>query len=241
MAVKIENKAIFYHIPKTAGNWVRTVLKKQNIETEEIGYKHANYDRVHAKTNGEMSGRNHLKEAGRKGINRVLKTFGYSSKKRKNMFEFCFVRNPIEWYESWWRYQEYKRNWKKWGKKNWHPNRALNGLGSNRFNEFVKKVLKEKTGYATELMFSYTRPEMNFIGRKENIRNDLKKALNMAKIKFDESTLESQKRKNVTENRHENVKWKSSIKNEVIVTESCSLLRFGYMQKHDLYEKIGVN
>ena len=66
------------------------------------------------------------------------------------------MRNPFSWYESWWRYQE-ERGWPEWPNRDvcpWHPNEALNGLGSNSFNQFMYKVVNERPGYVTEMFYS---------------------------------------------------------------------------------------
>jgi len=42
MALKIGNKALFYHIPKTARNWVRIIIEKEGKNREEKGQKSSN-------------------------------------------------------------------------------------------------------------------------------------------------------------------------------------------------------
>ena len=46
MALLLKNGAVFLHIPKTGGNWVREVLGKLDLIESEIGHKHSDVDRV---------------------------------------------------------------------------------------------------------------------------------------------------------------------------------------------------
>jgi len=46
MALLLRNGAVFLHIPKTGGNWVRGVLEKLDFIEGEIGHKHLDVDRV---------------------------------------------------------------------------------------------------------------------------------------------------------------------------------------------------
>lgn len=88
MALKIGNKALFYHIPKTAGNWVRSIIEKEGIYTEEIGHKHSNYDRVDLNKDVQLSGREHLKKAGKKLYKRTFKSVNKKNKSRKTYSNF---------------------------------------------------------------------------------------------------------------------------------------------------------
>ena len=69
------------------------------------------------------------------------------------------------------------RGWIHWGAQNnvedWHPNAILNGLGSDDFNQFIKNVVHKRPGYVSELFFSYTKPGITFIGKTENLTDDL--------------------------------------------------------------------
>jgi hypothetical protein len=239
MALKIEDKAVFYHIPKTAGNWVRSVIDKERMRTEEIGHKHSNYDRVDINKSVQMSGRSHLKQAGKRLYKKVFTSTGKkTSRKKKHIFRFCFVRNPLDWYESWWRYQNYKRDWKKWGKEKWHPNRALDGLGSKSFNEFIENVLNKRPGYVTELFFSYVKPEIDFVGKKENIRNDLFYVFENAGISHNRKVVKKENKKNVSSKYKKNINWNKNLKNKMIVAEAPSMIRFGYMSFAEVKNKI---
>ena len=71
-------RSIFYHIPKTAGEWVRAAIARAGIPAVELGpspnpivNKHNTYRTVEA--NGK--------------------------------FKFAFVRHPLQWYPSFWSYR----------------------------------------------------------------------------------------------------------------------------------------
>ena len=55
----------------------------------------------------------------------------------------------------------------------WHPNAMLNGLGSSDFNTFVSNVNRKRPGFVTEMYGWYVRPGVHFVGRQENLAEDL--------------------------------------------------------------------
>ena len=99
MAIILKNGAVFLHIPKTGGNWVTTILRELNLIKENIAHKHADINHFFAPPS-----------RGRKAImkyaaHRML----YPPKEKPYMF--CFVRNPLNWYESWFKYMlEFSKN-----------------------------------------------------------------------------------------------------------------------------------
>jgi len=99
---------------------------------------------------------------------------------------FAFVRHPLTWYESWWKYQQ----WQKWPKigtasvpRTSHPQTCLEGLGSDDFNAFVHNVLRHEPAYVTRLYEWFLGPENAphidpaFVGRLETIHADLSRFL----------------------------------------------------------------
>jgi len=71
MAIRI-NKAIFLHIPKTGGTWLRNYFRETGMILEEIGLTHVN----------GVGLTTHIKDS-------------------KDLI-FCFVRHPLTWYRSYW-------------------------------------------------------------------------------------------------------------------------------------------
>src|SRR5262245_16462215 len=87
--------ALFLHIPKTGGTWVEEVLKECGILAEQAAVTDA------------VTWRHPL---------RGHHLHDYS-------FVFAFVRHPLSWYESWWKFQA--GSWTQHEPGVWHPQRVL--------------------------------------------------------------------------------------------------------------------
>ena len=88
-------------------------------------------------------------------------------------FVFCFVRHPLEWYRSFWAHRQ---------KKGWPADMPQDGCRSDNFNEFVERRCEHHPGFLGELYAAYTGwpIAVDFVGRHENLRNDLEKAVRLA-------------------------------------------------------------
>ena len=239
MAIKMINGAEFLHVPKTGGSWIYSVLESNNLVLSSIGHKHADFD-FSLFPDRSLSGREHILKAYQ------LLRYKFSTKNKAQFeqpFKFCFVRNPLNWYESWWKYME-GRNWNNWGEvnsaKNWHPNSVLNGLGSSDFNEFIWNVIKERPGYVTELFFSYTKAGISFIGRYENLRQDLYDVLNILNFNIDHESLMNSQKVNVSKVLSSEVEWDPMLKETITKLELPAMIHFGYLNKDEQHE-LGVH
>ncbi|WP_181280541.1 sulfotransferase family 2 domain-containing protein [Aphanothece hegewaldii] len=250
MTAKLINGAEFLHIPKTGGCWVREILEQNNlllVNRRHLYYKHADYDRnlFFPLTTFQE----HLSEAARLFLaeTRFSKLLQYWPKSSDNsVFRFCFVRHPLSWYESWWKFMRAKE-WNDWGVQNsqqsWHPNAILNGLGSDDFNEFVRNVVKKRPGYVTELMFAYTKPGISFIGKTENLKEDLIYVLDLLELKYDKASIEQSGKSNVSETDPAEIRWDPDLYRTVMRLELPALLHFGYLsdeEKSDLGIKMPI-
>ncbi len=171
-------KSVFLHVQKTGGHWVNDCLVKCNlIENPTIDH----YNRI--------------------------------PKGCKNFFKFTFIRNPIDWYVSRWRCPHHRgRCW--WNgidsaspkfndeKSNFNLNTSdLDAQNVDEFNDFnvwVKRILncplvqKNNIGMASLHMQEKINLS-NFVGKKENVKNDLIKALTLAGEVFDKEIIENNK------------------------------------------------
>ncbi len=95
MAVVLKN-AIFLHIPKTGGEWVRKILLDCELESLKVD-KHA--DLLKFKQHPVLA-----------GLSRP--------------FRFAFVRHPLGWYRSFWTFQS-RRGWKGIPEALLHPPSAM--------------------------------------------------------------------------------------------------------------------
>lgn len=224
MALVLKNGAVFLHIPKTGGNWVTKALHENGLIKGVIpGRKHLDVDRVLARLSHGM-----------------IPTFKYYTlrsigKRPKKPFIFCFVRHPFSWYESWFKYMsQSSRQWHDWGNEKecrvwrWHPNSVLNGLGAPDFNQFVRNVVRKRPGYVTELYGWYTKPQVDFIGKQENLGEDLIRVLKILDLKFDEDYLRSLPAFGASPKLKKQIEWDPDLREEVARLEHAGMVRYGY-------------
>jgi hypothetical protein len=222
MALVLKNKAVFLHIPKTGGNWVRKVLEELDLIDREVAHKHADIDHYFAPFYQNKKSKTVITKY---IFREVFSPF------IKKPFMFCFVRNPLSWYESWFRYASQPRiKGLRFGRKKdiigWHPNAMLNGLVTSDFNQFIRNIIDSRPGYVTELYGWYTRPQMDFIGKQENLADDLVKVLKIMNIKFDEEFIRNYKKVGVSDKKE--IVWQKELEKEAALCEYSGMLRYGY-------------
>lgn len=225
MALMLKNGAVFVHIPKTGGMWVTDVLTKCGLVKYRFSQKHADMERIlHCGRHYPLW---HLKKCLRRGPlwHRDIVAG----------FKFCFVRHPLRWYESFWRYM-CGRGWNEWahrtrsGKRLWHPNAMLDGLGSDDFNEFIRGVAARRPGYVTEYLGWYTTPEMDFIGKQESLVDDLIRVLDVLNENYDEDRIRNWPRVNESRGPKGRPEWDPELRAEVERLEYAALVRYGYAE-----------
>lgn len=232
MALLLKSGGIFLHIPKTGGSWVTKILKEQNLVKANFGHKHASFDRVVFRENFEKSHKLIPSLMGRWFTKYFARTQLHED------YMFCFVRHPLSWLESYWRYRV-DHDWKHWGtvrsKVYWHPNAILNGLGDNDFSQFEE--WDGRPGYVSEFYSEYTKAGINFIGRQENLTEDLITALNHLNENFDEDYIRSSSPFNVTKTPKTKATWDPEVRRAALITELPALIHYGYLndaEKEDL-------
>lgn len=163
----VADKFMFLHIPKTGGMWIRHAIKVLGIDHFEVADQHTHFTK-----NGEND--------------RLLAA--HSKEFYKNKFIFSFVRHPLSWYQSRWAFRM---------KHGWRP--SLHPLdfncASNDFAVFVDNAIRYRpTGWVTEEYTNFIDNvpwPINFIGRCENIVEDLITALKLSGEDVDESLVRS--------------------------------------------------
>jgi hypothetical protein len=227
----IGTNSVFIHVPKTGGVWVEKAMKAAGIKTSRFGHEHGVYDRM---IEEEMTFNGWIPSRIARRIHRGMRRMGFEKQPPRR---FCFVRNPLTWYESFWRYK-IDLNWQHWGREKrpayWHPNSALNGLDSDDFNEFMWKVMSKRPGYASELLMRFANPEVDFVGRTENLADDLVTILRKLEIPFDEAELRATTRTNESQAPNSRVVWDPDLRKLATQLELPALVHFGYVNISDL-------
>jgi len=230
MAILLKNDSIFLHIPKTGGNFVTTCLRDLNIVNKETYNKHYDLEHLFLPPSVQADGK---KKFIRYALRQIFSPFPRQVKKP---FTFCFVRNPISWYESWYKYMSQdSRRWKYWGDNNdlnqWHPNSPLNGLGDDNFNQMIKNILNNRPGYVSEMYSLYTNRGVDFIGKQENLVEDLIKVLSIMGIDFDTNHIRNYGKVGVSPNKE--IIWDDDLKKQIILSEYSAFKRYGYEETLD--------
>lgn len=143
----IPSNALFLHIPKTGGTWVEFALPHIGIQSEE------------PPTIDGVTYRHSLTAMFKDAF----------------PFIFTFVRHPLSWYESWWKFQAGR--WTIFEPGVWHPQRTLEKCASDDFSEFIRLCIKHEPGYVSRMYEWYVGPVgfeyVQFVGRNENLMDDL--------------------------------------------------------------------
>ncbi len=228
MALILKGGGVFLHIPKTGGNWVTAVLRECGLAQGGLGHKHADLDHLLIPMNYHRS---------------LVRAHVQVQKIKRRLdpkpFLFCFVRHPLKWYESWFKYQtQPARNWRNWGRTDdlfdWHPNAALNGCGADTFDQFIRNAIERRPGYVSEMFSQYARPQVDFVGKQESLREGLVTALKRLNLNFDEDFIMNFKEVGVSPQPKQRVEWDPELRKKMLRLEHIALLRHGYLDDGEL-------
>jgi hypothetical protein len=198
----VDHGVLFVHIPKTGGCWVRSVL-----DAIGVSYRHA---------------------SAREG-------YGYHYPPQhcveKYDAAFAFVRHPLSWYESWWKFQV--GTWKRFTPMKWHPQRCLEGLDDDDFNSWVTRVMNAQPAYVTRMYEWFLGPPPQAygrnlpaveIGRTETIREDLQRVLKDLGVASVDLSKISLPRQNVSSGPQP--EWHASVRDRAWRLERAAIARF---------------
>ena len=217
MAELLKSGAVLIHVPKTGGTWVREVLRKLNLlyRDSRMGLKHSTPE--------------HINDILRFRCGHFIRHWPFrptvTPKKLRDAFKFCFVRNPLRWYESWWKYMA--GHWHPWEADRWHPQRMIDNCGDDDFNVFLANILRNRPGYVSE-MYSWYTEGVDFVGKCESLADDLVRALDAAGLNVDIEVLHRFPSVNQSKSHLGEPEWDSMILQKIIDSESASIERFGY-------------
>ncbi|MAH46489.1 hypothetical protein CMI37_11695 [Candidatus Pacearchaeota archaeon] len=104
-------------------------------------------------------------------------------------FTFCFVRHPLDWYASFWAYR------KRLGLLTDHELDQI--IHTYSFPKYIEIILdKYPSGYVSTMYKKYT--YVDYVGRNENLVEDLIKALQLGNEQFNEEVIRKFPRANAS-------------------------------------------
>jgi len=185
--------SVFFHFPKTGGIWVREAVVNAGIPAVEA---------------------NHRTQLN-KGFHDTYRNSEFPADK----FLFTFVRNPADWYPSYWSYRMLA---------GWQYS-SLDSCMSADFGVFVRRVLRHfPRGYLSRHFEQFCGPPpgvLDFVGRMENLADDLVEALRRAGESFDEAKLRATSRANFSPVRPI---YPPGLREKILESERRAVERFGY-------------
>lgn len=221
MAVILKGGSLFLHLPKTGGSWVTRVLHDSGLVERELRKPHKHLDARRAVRAYRANSRARVGAFASRGLFRPAEP-GVP-------FMFCFVRHPVRWYESWYKYASHPEvAWKRFGRKGWHPNAMLDGLGDEDFSVFVRRVVERHPGYVSRMYRWYDQPGVAFVGRQERLRDDLVEVLRLLSVEFDEAAIRASKPLHVSPPPPRPIRWPPELLTEVQRLEQPAMARYGY-------------
>ena len=134
---------------------------------------------------------------------------------------FCFVRNPVEWYASFWAYRMIE---------GWRKDSILDTrCKATNFEKFMNNVFEHCSSYVTQLYELFVGTEkhqtIDDIGRQENLMNDLVRILKQNGELFNEKKLRATPPENVGVEKPE---YPMSLRKRVAENEKRMMDRFNY-------------
>ena len=118
-----EHNSLYLHVPKCGGFWVDEALRRVGIARQHVP---SPADETRADC--------HCRREDFDGDPDLV---------------FTFIRHPVAWYESVWKYQSGQpHNWDSW---EWHPMWPLRDLRHHDFPSFIDLVLKHCPGFLTRM------------------------------------------------------------------------------------------
>jgi hypothetical protein len=194
-AALVEDKAIFLHVPKTGGTWVSHAMRAAGLRLEPLSYATI-----------------------RPGSPQAHPTFDDVFYYRPR-FTFAFVRHPLDWWRSYWRYRM---------ETGWRDRPLIDQLArSDDFDQFVANVIEHLPGLAGVHFSRFVgRPgnEIDFVGHQESLADDLVRALTLAGIRFDERAIHSVSPRRTAE--YEMVAYTPDLASRLCAAEAEVIARF---------------
>lgn len=198
-----ERKALFLHVPRTGGTWIKEAMYLAGIPMEKWG---------------------RICELYRPRKHTIIPHIRPDLWARVGVV-VTFIRHPVSYYVSVWRFTT--RSWSiqpdkmKWAVRERNDPAAINEAvlrWKPNFDEWLDEMLEEEPGWATRWFERFVGPPggefCHFIGRTETIEQDAKQVLTMLGY----GNLWEEKRERIAEIRHARNKIRSSRAPHIEVT-----------------------
>ncbi|MEL6519801.1 MAG: hypothetical protein AAFQ66_02490 [Pseudomonadota bacterium] len=221
MPLMLRDGVVFLHAPKTGGNWVTSVLEEQGLVDFAFGHKHADAAHLTAPPFRSKRGGEYVRYV------RAMLRLRHMQEQRF----FYTVRNPFDWYESWFKYQgSDKRQWRNWGAPpnpfQWHVNSPLNCEAPASFSEFMTFVTDKVPGYATRLFGQYRAIGPAHVLKNETLAEDLCHALTAYGLPHDRERIMTAGR--VGESPSQQIEWDPALRQKVRDLDRAAFVEYGY-------------
>lgn len=203
-------KSVFVHIPKTGGQWVVEALKNAGLTVDPLGVVHTTPDEI----NHEQAFR-----------------------ERRSVF--AMVRHPLSWYQSMWAHRT-DEEWEDIDDTDWFTDRWVKVWAeftkfsrADEFGEYVRRCCARfPDGFVSMLYDAYT-DECTFVGKQEQLVDDLIRALALAGEQFDTERIRTTTPRNVRgcqPRRLSRSAYTPELMELVMSTEARAIERFGYQR-----------
>lgn len=209
----------FLHVPKTGGIWIEGAMREAGVPVEEVQRPPLRRATVAALS------KLHLADTVMPHLPNVPledRHIGLSETTRyRDRFTIAFVRHPLTWWQSYWAYRV---------RTGWLSRHPIDSrVKSDDFGEFIEKILTEIPGDLSRRYEMYVGPPkstISFVGRFENLENDLVDALKQAGQDFDEAVLRAHPPENSTDYKKQPAVYTASQMERLAEAEAPAIKRF---------------
>ena len=204
MTTVVNDRIAFLHVPKTGGSWVTEAMRAAGVELRPVPLPAV--------------------KRGHGGLEAV----------DRGLFTFAFVRDPFDWYASYWRHRQ------KFG--DWDSASPIDEFARRPFTEFVVQAATRRPRHLTRVYERYCGPPddpISFVGRYERLAEDLETALTSAGQPFDDDALHAHPAVNTTDSDDPRTAYSAEVRAALIASERDAFARF-YPQVIDAHPERGA-
>lgn len=188
----VTDRLRFLHVPKTGGIWVEGAMRAAGVPLETVHRPPMRQTALRAVKRFSALGTLSPHLASLPFDDRhmgLAETARYGDR-----FTIAFVRHPMTWWQSYWAYRQ---------RTGWVTGHPLDSrVKSDDFGECIEKLLAELPGDLSRRYETFVGPPdttISFVGRFENLVDDLVEGLKRAGQDFDEAALRAHPPENTTD------------------------------------------